>query len=215
LQISPITLDCPLPSALFSDGMASLGALVEIVADAEGVDSQRVAAFARSIREAGLITSRGRGPSAAEMSEADAANLLIAVNAAETARAAPDTVRRFRALRTNRKNQRAFGSVLEEMMAAAVKNELVDYLLDVDLGPIGIDRDKQRHALRTFHMRIEFQHKRPMAVIECRMPSIAMPKTMTFYPPNEGGVVPAKVDRRTITEITQNIILAVADIIRR
>jgi hypothetical protein len=81
-------------------------------------------AFARSVREAGLITSRGRGPSAAEMNEADAANLLIAVNAAETARAAPDTVRRFRALRMSHENQRAFGAVLEEMIAAAVRNEL-------------------------------------------------------------------------------------------
>jgi len=196
--------------------MASLGALVEILADAEGVDSQRVAAFARSVREAGLITSRGRGPSAAEMNEADAANLLIAVNAAATARAAPDTVRRFRALRMSHENQRAFGPVLDEMIAAAVRNELVDYLLDMDFGPVGVERDKQRHALQTFKLRIEFQHDRPMAVIECRMPSIAMPKFIPFYPPREKkGFVLTKVDRRTITEISQKTILAIAEKIRR
>jgi hypothetical protein len=196
--------------------MASLGALIETVADAEGVDSQRVAAFARSIREAGLITSRGRGPSAAEMSEADAANLLIAVNAAETARAAPDTVRRFRALRISHENPCAFGPVLEEMIAAAVNNELVDYLLDMGFGHVGIERDKQRHAFETFKLRIEFQHERPMAVIECRMPSIAMPKFIPFYPPREKkAVVLTKVDRRTITEISHKTILAISEKIRR
>lgn len=195
--------------------MATLAALVEIVADAEGIEAQRVAALARSVREAGLIASRGRGPSAAQMSEADAANLLIAVNAAETARAAPDTVRHFRALRTNRENPRAFGPVFEEMIAAATKNELVDYLLDLGFGPVGIERDKQRHALGTFEMRIEFQHERPMVVIECRMPSIAMPKFIPFYPPHEKGIVLAKVDRRAITEITQNTILAVAKMMHR
>jgi hypothetical protein len=43
------------------------------------------------------------------MGVADAANLLIAVNAADTARGAPDLVRRYRALRTNDKKQLEFG----------------------------------------------------------------------------------------------------------
>lgn len=195
--------------------MATLGALVEIIADAEGVDNQRVAAIARSVREAGLITSRGRGPSAAQMTETDAANLLIAVNAAATARGAPDTVRRFRELRTYHQHQREFGRVLEEMIAASVKNELVEYLLGLDFGPVGIERDKQRHAIGNFEVRITFQHDRPMAVIECRMPSTAMPKLVPFYPPREKGTALAKVDGRTITEITQNTILAVAEMMRR
>lgn len=195
--------------------MATLGVLTETIADAESFDRQRVAAVARSVREAGLITSHGRGPSAAQMSEADAANLLIAVNAAETARGAPDTVRRFRELRTNNKLRSEFGPILQEMIAAAVRSELVEYLLGLDLGPIGIERDKQRRALGTFTMRIAFQHDRPMAVIECRMPSSAMPKTLPFYPPRDKGLAIIKVDRRTVTEITESTILTIAKTMRR
>jgi hypothetical protein len=73
-----------------------------------------------------------------------------------------------------------------------------------------IQRDKRRRALGTFKMRIEFQHERPMAVIECRMQSIAM------SPPREKkGDVLNKFDRCTITQISQKTILAVAEKISR
>ena len=81
--------------------MTTLSQLVDVVAAVEGLDGDRVAAVARAVREAGLIATYGRGTSAAKMGLADAANLLIAVNAAETARGAPEIVRRYRASRTN------------------------------------------------------------------------------------------------------------------
>ena len=130
--------------------MATLGALVELVAAAEGISRERVEAIARAVREAGLIATHGRGPSAAQMSAADAANLLIAANAAETARAAPETVRRFRALRTNNRNRHEFGRVLEEMIAAAARGvKSFDCLLGLGFGPLGIEHEKRKHTLKS------------------------------------------------------------------
>jgi hypothetical protein len=196
---------------IFRWQMATLGALVEIIAHAEGIDRERVAAIARAVREAGLIATHGRGPSAAQMSETDAANLLIAVNGAETARAAPQAVRRFRALRTNHKNQREFGSVLEEIIAAAVRLELVEYLHRLYLPTVDANRSKRRVASGTFDMKIEFEFNRPMAVIECRIPATAMPMHLPFYP--QKSTVRAESDRRTT--IGHRTILAVAEMMRR
>lgn len=192
--------------------MATLGALVETVAAAEGINRERVEAIARAVREASLIATHGRGPSAAQMSETDAANLLIAVNAAETARAAPETVRRFRALRTNNRNRHEFGRVLEEMIAAAARSEIVDCLLGLGFGPLGIEHEKRKHTLRAFDLRIEFQSSRPLAVIECRVPATRPPQFLPFYPPQEKSAVRTEVDRRTT--ITDRTILAIAKTMR-
>src|SRR5258707_4983333 len=78
--------------------MATLTELVEAVAEAEGMDSASVALIARYAREAGFIQKKGRGPSAAHMGVADAANLLIAVNASGSAREAPDVIPVYRDL---------------------------------------------------------------------------------------------------------------------
>jgi hypothetical protein len=79
--------------------MATLSELVEAVAEVEGMDPSTVALFARTVREAGLIRTGGRGLSAAQMSCVDAANLLIAVNASLSVRDAPNTVATFRVLK--------------------------------------------------------------------------------------------------------------------
>ena len=192
-------------------GMATLSALVEIVASSEGIEPERVAAMARAVREAGMIATHGRGTSAAQMSETDAANLLIGVNGAETAYAAPGAVRRFRALRTNFKNQREFGPVLEEIIAAAVRSELVEYLFRLHLPTVDTDRYRQRVASGTFDMKIEFEFNRPVAVIESRIPETAMPVSQKFYP--QKGIVRAESDRRT--RIGHRTILAVAGMMRR
>jgi hypothetical protein len=98
--------------------MATLSQLVGIIATVEGLDRERVGAIARAVREAELIATHGRGTSAAHMGEAYAANLLIAVNAAETARIAPEIVRRYRASRTNNRRQLQFGATLEQMITS-------------------------------------------------------------------------------------------------
>jgi hypothetical protein len=60
--------------------MATLSELADAVAEAEGMDPATVTLIARYAREAGFIQKKGRGPSAAHMGVADAADLLIAVN---------------------------------------------------------------------------------------------------------------------------------------
>lgn len=78
--------------------MALLSALVKAVADVEGIDEVQVGWVARHLREAGLLTQAGRGRGAAHMNCADAANLLIGVNAATSAKDSASSVRLYRAL---------------------------------------------------------------------------------------------------------------------
>jgi hypothetical protein len=86
------------PFELYTDGrgiMATLSELVEVIAEVEGLDPATVNLTAREVREAGLIKTGGRGTSAARMDFADAAALLIAVNATTIVREAAVTVRRY------------------------------------------------------------------------------------------------------------------------
>ena len=175
------------------------------IASCEGIDQERVAAIARAVREAELIATHGRGASAARMTAKDAANLVIAANTAETARSAPEAVRRYRALEAHKGIE--FGRVLDEMIDAAARRRLAEYLLDLGFGPARNLRDQFGHALRQIAMRIEFTQGRPTAVIECRIPSTAMPKVLAFYPARQDR----EKDRRIITTITHKTILAVGD----
>jgi hypothetical protein len=56
--------------------MATPGELVKVVATVLGLPDAYVASTYRSLREAGLVTKGGRGPSAAKMTARDAATLL-------------------------------------------------------------------------------------------------------------------------------------------
>ena len=134
----------------------------------------------------------------------DAANLLIAVNAAETARSAPEVVRNYRALRTNNKKRLEFGPTLEQIIAAAKTRRLVFYLMDLGFGPAG-DLLKKL-GQEKFDLRIEFTGGRPLVTVECRIPLSAMPKFLPFYPGDGTGQLQA--DRRTA--ISHRTIEAVA-----
>ncbi|MGE0853658.1 MAG: hypothetical protein AB7O44_29260 [Hyphomicrobiaceae bacterium] len=68
--------------------MATPGQLQTALAASLGYASGSVYQSATSLREAGLLTTGGRGQAAAQMGDTDAANLLIAMLAAETARSA-------------------------------------------------------------------------------------------------------------------------------
>jgi hypothetical protein len=59
--------------------MASPGELVAVMADSLGVPRTTVAQYDRVLAENGLRSSGGRGLSAAQVTAADAANLLIAI----------------------------------------------------------------------------------------------------------------------------------------
>ena len=72
--------------------MATPNELIAMVAKLEGLPEPAVARVAGRLREAGLISQSGRGPRAARATVTDAANLLIAVNAAPVPEDAPKIV---------------------------------------------------------------------------------------------------------------------------
>ena len=120
--------------------MAILSDLVEAVAEVEGIDPATVGLFARYIREAGLIATHGRGPSAAKMSLTDAANLLIGVNATNVAADAARVVKEYRRLQALEfrslldprpdDSRGALGDALEELLRFAGGGELPDVFMD-------------------------------------------------------------------------------------
>ncbi|MFH3481643.1 hypothetical protein [Xanthobacter variabilis] len=63
-------------------GMATSGDLIKAVAEVLGIPEATATTYYRSLREGGLVTKGGRGPSAARMTSRDAAHLLIAVGGA-------------------------------------------------------------------------------------------------------------------------------------
>jgi DNA-binding Lrp family transcriptional regulator len=78
--------------------MVRLSDLSTVVAEAHGIPEPTVVQIARHLREAGLLTQAGRGLSAAQMTAGDAANLLIAVNAAPVAKEASQVVAWYRSM---------------------------------------------------------------------------------------------------------------------
>lgn len=77
--------------------MATPGELIKIVAETCHLPEVTVATYYKFLREAGLTTKGGRGPSAAKMQPSDVANLFIALAASSQAKNGPSTVIRFRA----------------------------------------------------------------------------------------------------------------------
>jgi hypothetical protein len=82
--------------------MATLSDLVTALAGVTGLPKSTVFAYGRFARQAGLISQKGRGRSAASMTLTDAANLLIAVAATGVTREAGTAVEAFRSLRRGR-----------------------------------------------------------------------------------------------------------------
>jgi hypothetical protein len=114
--------------------MATLSEVVEVIAEVEGIDAATVAWVGRSLREAGLVTKRGRGPSAAQMGWSDATNMLIAVNATRNAAEAARAALRYRRFRPyedqfpefwqDRMNRDfTLGEAIEQLLVAAATSE--------------------------------------------------------------------------------------------
>lgn len=81
--------------------MASLPNLVTAIAQVDDRERATIDHFARVIREAGFIQTTKRGSGSAAMTVRDAANLLIGLNGAESAKAALLAIPRFRSLRAH------------------------------------------------------------------------------------------------------------------
>jgi hypothetical protein len=82
--------------------MAGLSELVSVISAITGIPKATVFAYGRFAREGGLISQKGRGRSAAEMSLTDATNLLIAICGSDVTKDAATTIQTFRALRQGR-----------------------------------------------------------------------------------------------------------------
>jgi hypothetical protein len=78
--------------------MATLSDLVTAISATAGMPEATVFAYGRFAREAGFISQKGRGPSAATMTLRDAANLLIAVSGTDVTREAGNAIRQFRSM---------------------------------------------------------------------------------------------------------------------
>jgi hypothetical protein len=130
--------------------MTSIGDLTRVVAHAEDYDENFVSVYARSAREAGFITHRGRGRSAAVMTSRDAANLLIALNGAALAKDAPNAIAVYRKMEASRyidvdeevpsflrhliEPGTNFGDALERLIEMLIPGSSSDLPLDQHLG---------------------------------------------------------------------------------
>jgi hypothetical protein len=197
--------------------MATLSQLVAAIANVEGIDAERVAAIGRAVREQGLIRTSGRGTSAAQMSEPDAANLLIATNTADTARTASAAVTQYRALKAKRNKQTSeFGSELEEMISAAKRECLADYVTKTValLGTRGHVLGRKRYLNEAYRFVIEFEKPIPSVLVGVSILNASQWNYISFGDHPRQPTAEAGVDRRESTRITQRTILAVANVLR-
>jgi hypothetical protein len=198
--------------------MATLSQLVAAIATAEGIDAERVAAIARAVREHGLIRTSGRGTSAAQMEERDAANLLIATNTADTARTAPAAVEEYRTLQaTRRANQ--FGNELEELISAAKRECLADYVTKM-VALLG-ERDhflgRRRFPNADYKFEIAFEWPVPLITVGVSVVEMTHPRHkdfIEFRDRRQRATIGASGDRTERTTITERTILAVASVLR-
>ncbi|TYO68494.1 hypothetical protein FXV83_00385 [Bradyrhizobium hipponense] len=195
--------------------MATLSQLIAAIAAAEGIDAERVTAIGRAVREHGLVRTSGRGTSAAQMEERDAANLLIATNTADTARTAPAAVLQYRALQAKRdKRTSEFGSELEELISAAKREVLADYVTKMIavVGARGHILGKRRYPNEAYQFELTFEKPIPSVFVHIGA-SHARPDVILFSDRREPPIK-AGGDRRESTRITQRTILAVANVLR-
>lgn len=94
--------------------MARLSDLVSVLAKTLNVDEATVALIARYLREAGLISQKGRGRGAAHMTPRDAANLLIGVMASSATKGGPESVRLVREAAYDGAEKNFTGDVIDE-----------------------------------------------------------------------------------------------------
>jgi hypothetical protein len=213
--------------------MATLTELVKTVAKVEGMDPATVGLFARAVREAGLIATRGRGASAAKMDFMDAANLLIAVNASDMARDAPITVRTYRRLEVDNKildPRPKFGEALDQLLEATVNGSFPDDYLSHPSPP----KIMQKFREGQVELEITFYNPLPRALIVIGVSgetSVALGNLyhdvpekvmkdvdeirLDFVLPKVRGSKKLLGDRRNTISIGNSTIRAVADILRQ
>jgi hypothetical protein len=211
--------------------MATLSDLVSAIAEAEGLDQPTVAVIARYVREAGFIQKKGRGPSAASMAAADAASLLIAVNASTSAIGASEIVPVYRDLvgvkydnfRRNSKINGTFGEALELLIQSAIDCTLPSSFLSA------VTQGQLRNAFEQekFDVVIGFEKPDPKTTILISPEKLGMDKSGYSFLPASAlsfSFVPLKArqgpkqmkasDRTDYTQIGSVTIFSIAKTLR-
>ena len=204
--------------------MATLERLVATIAKVEGVDLARVRAIARSLRECDLIATGGRGTSAAEMSEKDAANLLIAVNVADTAPTAAEMVEQYRRLRASSNTSSGyFGTELEKLLSGAGMGEMANSVRSlVRLAPGRSPLLSSRYAPEEYLIDVKFIKPNSFVTIVVAAPrGETKPDRIEFFQRAESSaaispdrIVEVRITERTIigrwqafTSLTQRAVI--------
>src|SRR3954466_13155275 len=134
--------------------MASSTELSDRVAEALGVPGPSVALTMRMIREAGLITQGGRGRSAARMTPADAASLIISVTGSSRVRDSVASLQAFAGLEAQ--GWRSGGWPVHSLRRNHSFREALVALID------GVATGELRHV-QEFALRIELSGPEPRA----------------------------------------------------
>ena len=219
--------------------MATLSELAEVIAEVEGLDPATVNVIARQVREAGHIKTGGRGTSAARMDFADAAALLIAVNATTLIREAALTVQRYSRLEawegideytqlrgklqspleylrvgdklTSRHLRITFGVALEELIKVTSQKALPINFLGVNTDP------SFREAFSKADIDAELIFSKPIPKVNLTMYSPGNTYTpildLNFRRHSKGVQTPSS-DRSDATFIGFETIRAVAELLR-
>jgi hypothetical protein len=220
--------------------MATLTELVETIAEVEGIEPSSVHLIARYVREAALIATGGRGPSAARMGHTDAANLLIAVNATTTATDAAKTVSAYREFESYEFRSKSdprpdyrYGTLaeaIEQLIDALGVDELPEIFLRRGLGP----EYQQAVAQGDFHIALSFRRPSQSAHLKLtpipwaeEIAPMAMEEwaesmsgvSFSFYPPKHRGPRKKKknvtADRTEETTIGYRTLRAVGKLLRQ
>ena len=193
--------------------MATLESLVAAIAEVEGIGAERVRALARALREAGLIATGGRGTSAADMSETDAANLLIAANVADTARTAAEMVNRYRGLRASPSGNARFGSEFDRLLLGVSTGRMAASVANlVRLAPNPSPLVSHRYELEQYEIMIRFEKPIPGVTIYVTAPrGESHVDTVKFSQRTPSVTI---LDRRIEVSITERTIFAVGPLLR-
>jgi hypothetical protein len=213
--------------------MATIGQLVRTIADVSGIEESSVKLIARYAREAGYIGQQSTGAGAAKMTAADAANLLIGLNATELAKDVPLVVPVYRSSSNILSPEgvdvsaffsdvlqfgQSFGAALEALIAACLPEQDSTTRLEKELDALRPTPDSI--------VGISISFDRPFPIVSIRLNRLPLTSEFdVFNPPSIQeiistsfwGTFPDKkkkvADRTITTSITQNTLLRIGQVL--
>jgi len=160
--------------------MASPGQLVDTVAQVLGVPQPTVKVHDYNLSVAGLRSKGGRGRSAAKMTSADAANLLIAVAASSFVKDTVDTVRDYADLPVFHNMSASWADTLPSLQALSREHTMREALIGlIDAARSGdllnwiteVTPVENRPSIRMlYNYRVKVIFHGPMPMVDIRLP---------------------------------------------